>query len=63
MRFLTPVKADDSASVTLTVKEITPRAGAGHGEVRWDALVANAEGAPVATYDVLTLAAKTWPLD
>ncbi|MDO9496309.1 MAG: phenylacetic acid degradation bifunctional protein PaaZ [Nocardioides sp.] len=61
LRFLTPVKAGDSIAVTLTVKEITPRTSADYGEVRWDAVVSNAEGAPVATYDVLTLVAKEWP--
>ena len=63
LRFLTPVKAGDEISVTLTVKQITPRSSADYGEVRWDALVTNAEGEPVATYDVLTLVAKTWPQD
>ena len=61
LRFLTPVKADDSIAVTLTVKQITPRVNADYGEVRWDAVVINGDGAPVATYDVLTLVAKTWP--
>jgi oxepin-CoA hydrolase/3-oxo-5,6-dehydrosuberyl-CoA semialdehyde dehydrogenase len=61
LRFLTPVKADDSIAVTLTVKQITPRTTADYGEVRWDAVVTNAEGEPVATYDVLTLVAKDWP--
>jgi oxepin-CoA hydrolase/3-oxo-5,6-dehydrosuberyl-CoA semialdehyde dehydrogenase len=61
LRFLTPVKAGDSIAVTLTVKQITPRTSADYGEVRWDALVTNAAGDPVATYDVLTLVAKTWP--
>ncbi|MGA9746305.1 MAG: MaoC/PaaZ C-terminal domain-containing protein, partial [Nocardioides sp.] len=61
LRFLTPVKAGDSISVTLTVKQITPRTSADYGEVRWDAVVVNADGDPVATYDVLTLVAKTWP--
>ncbi len=63
LRFLTPVKAGDSIAVTLTVKQITPRTTADYGEVRWDALVTNGEGKPVATYDVLTLVAKTWPQD
>ena len=58
LRFLTPVKAGDSIQVTLTVKQITPRASADYGEVRWDALVVNGDGEPVATYDVLTLVAK-----
>jgi oxepin-CoA hydrolase/3-oxo-5,6-dehydrosuberyl-CoA semialdehyde dehydrogenase len=61
LRFLTPVKADDTIRVTLTVKQITPRATADYGEVRWDAVVVNQDAAPVATYDVLTLVAKTWP--
>ncbi|WP_425483527.1 phenylacetic acid degradation bifunctional protein PaaZ [Flexivirga aerilata] len=63
LRFLTPVKAGDSIAVTLSVKQITPRLSADYGEVRWDAVVSNADGDPVATYDVLTLVAKTWPQD
>ncbi|ASR05568.1 MULTISPECIES: phenylacetic acid degradation bifunctional protein PaaZ [Mycobacteriales] len=58
LRFLTPVKADDSLTVTLTAKQITPRQNAEYGEVRWDAVVSNQDGDPVATYDVLTLVAK-----
>ena len=58
LRFLTPVKAGDTISVTLTVKQITPRSNAEYGEVRWDAVVTNQGGDPVATYDVLTLVAK-----
>ncbi|MBI4898982.1 MAG: phenylacetic acid degradation bifunctional protein PaaZ, partial [Actinobacteria bacterium] len=58
LRFLTPVKAGDAIQVTLTVKQMTPRATADYGEVRWDALVVNGDGEPVATYDVLTLVAK-----
>ncbi|MEU8322328.1 phenylacetic acid degradation bifunctional protein PaaZ [Nonomuraea sp. NPDC048881] len=61
LRFLTPVKAGDAIAVALTVKQITPRSGADYGEVRWDATVTNQDGVPVATYDVLTLVAKTWP--
>ena len=61
LRFLTPVKAGDTIGVTLTVKQITPRATADYGEVRWDAVVTNQDGKPVATYDVLTLVAKQWP--
>ena len=41
--------------------QITPRTSADHGEVRWDATVTNADGEPVATYDVLTLVVKEWP--
>lgn len=58
LRFLTPVKADDELTVTLTAKQITPRANADYGEVRWDAMVTNQADQPVATYDVLTLVAK-----
>ncbi len=58
LRFLTPVKAGDSLTVTLTAKLITPRSSADYGEVRWDAVVANQNGDAVATYDVLTLVAK-----
>jgi oxepin-CoA hydrolase / 3-oxo-5,6-dehydrosuberyl-CoA semialdehyde dehydrogenase len=61
LRFLTPVKAGDSIAVTLTVKQVTPRTNADYGEVRWDAVVTNGDGDPVATYDVLTLVAKWWP--
>ncbi len=61
LRFLTPVKAGDSISVRLTVKQITPRTTADYGEVRWDCVVSNQDDQPVATYDVLTLVAKTWP--
>ena len=61
LRFLTPVHVDDTIAVTLTVKQITPRSNADYGEVRWDAVVTNGQGEPVATYDVLTLVAKTWP--
>jgi oxepin-CoA hydrolase/3-oxo-5,6-dehydrosuberyl-CoA semialdehyde dehydrogenase len=58
LRFLTPVKAGDAIRVTLTVKQITPRATADYGEVRWDCVVTNQDDQPVATYDVLTLVAK-----
>lgn len=58
LRFLTPVKADDSLTVTLTAKQITPRQNADYGEVRWDAVVTNQNDDPVASYDVLTLVAK-----
>lgn len=59
LRFLTPVKVDDSLTVTLTAKAISPRATADYGEVRWDTVVTNQNGEPVATYDVLTLVAKS----
>ena len=61
LRFLTPVYPGDELTVTLTCKQIIPREDAGHGEVRWDTVVANQDGQPVATYDVLTMVAKDWP--
>ncbi|MBA3523087.1 MAG: aldehyde dehydrogenase family protein, partial [Geodermatophilaceae bacterium] len=61
LRFLTPVKPGDTLTVTLTCKQISPRGDADYGEVRWDSVVVNAAGLPVATYDVLTMVAKTWP--
>jgi oxepin-CoA hydrolase/3-oxo-5,6-dehydrosuberyl-CoA semialdehyde dehydrogenase len=38
---------------------MTPRSSADYGEVRWDATVTNQDDELVATYDVLTLVAKT----
>jgi oxepin-CoA hydrolase/3-oxo-5,6-dehydrosuberyl-CoA semialdehyde dehydrogenase len=62
LRFLTPVKPGDALTVTLTCKQISPRAG-DYGEVRWDTELKNADGKVVATYDVLTMVAKEWPND
>ncbi len=62
LRFLTPVYPGDALIVTLTCKQIIPRDNAPHGEVRWAADVTNQDGKPVASYDVLTLVAKQWPL-
>ncbi len=61
LRFLTPVNPGDTLQVRLTCKEINPRSGAEHGEVRWDCRVTNQNDAVVAQYDVLTMVAKTWP--
>ncbi|KAA5834383.1 phenylacetic acid degradation bifunctional protein PaaZ [Saccharopolyspora hirsuta] len=58
LRFLTPTYPGDEITVTMTAKQITPRVGAEHGEVRWDVDVTNQDGASVAKYDVLTLVAK-----
>ena len=59
LRFLTPVKPGDQMTVTLTCKQISPRAG-DYGEVRWDAEVINQDGVVAASYDVLTMVAKEW---
>ena len=58
LRFLKPVYPGDTLQVRLTAKEINPREGAEHGEVRWDCLVTNQDGETCARYDVLTMVAK-----
>jgi oxepin-CoA hydrolase / 3-oxo-5,6-dehydrosuberyl-CoA semialdehyde dehydrogenase len=59
LRFLTPVKPGDEITVSLTCKQVSPRAG-DYGEVRWDAELTNQDGTVVAAYDVLTMVAKEW---
>lgn len=59
LRFITPLAAGDSFRVTLTAKQITPREDQDYGEVCWDAILHNHHDEIVATYDVLTLVAKT----
>lgn len=59
LRFITPVTWDDAIRVTLTAKQVTPRLTEEYGEVRWDTVIHNQHGEVVATYDVLTLVAKT----
>ncbi|WP_018135068.1 phenylacetic acid degradation bifunctional protein PaaZ [Acaricomes phytoseiuli] len=59
LRFITPLAAGDAFRVTLTAKQITPREDQDYGEVRWDAVLHNQHDEIVATYDVLTLVAKT----
>ncbi len=54
LRFVKPVKPGESIQVALTVKEKTLRKP-DQGEVRWDVLVTNAAGEPVAVYDLLTM--------
>lgn len=61
LRFITPVTYDDAIRVTLTAKQITPRVTDEYGEVAWDCVLHNQNDEVVATYDVLTLVAKTWP--
>ena len=55
LRFTKPVKPGDRIKVRITCKEKSLRAGQGYGEVRWDALITNQDGEPVAAYDVLTM--------
>lgn len=59
LRFVTPVSPGDAIRVVLTAKQITPRETDEYGEVRWDAVILNQRDEIVATYDVLTLVAKT----
>jgi oxepin-CoA hydrolase/3-oxo-5,6-dehydrosuberyl-CoA semialdehyde dehydrogenase len=54
LRFLTPVVPGDAISVTLTVLAKTVRTES-YGEVRWHVLLTNQDGAPVATYELLTM--------
>ncbi|MGX0670873.1 acyl dehydratase [Kocuria marina] len=62
LRFITPVTYDDAIRVTLTAKKITPRVTDEYGEAAWDARLTNQKDEIVATYDVLTLVAKRWPV-
>lgn len=59
LRFVTPVSPGDRVRVTLTAKALSPREDADYGEVRWDAVIVNQRDEVVATYDVLTLVAKS----
>ena len=59
--FSTPVYPGDALTVALTAKAISPRVDADYGDVTWDAVITNQNGETVATYDVLTSVAKTWP--
>jgi oxepin-CoA hydrolase/3-oxo-5,6-dehydrosuberyl-CoA semialdehyde dehydrogenase len=59
LRFVTPVSPGDSIRVALTAKQITPRETDDYGEVRWDTVLTNQNDEIVATYDVLTLVAKS----
>src|SRR5580704_1136762 len=54
LRFVKPVKPGESIQVALTVKEKTLRKP-DQGEVRWDVVVTNGVGEPVAVYDLLTM--------
>jgi oxepin-CoA hydrolase/3-oxo-5,6-dehydrosuberyl-CoA semialdehyde dehydrogenase len=58
LRFVKPVKAGERIKVRLTCKEKSLRLGVGYGEVRWDALITNQAGEPVAAYEVLTLVSE-----
>ncbi|HTL40009.1 MAG TPA: phenylacetic acid degradation bifunctional protein PaaZ [Pseudolysinimonas sp.] len=59
LKFVTPVSPGDAIRVELTAKQITPRETDDYGEVRWDAVLRNQRDELVASYDVLTLVAKT----
>mgnify|MGYP001812868938 CR=1 FL=1 len=54
LRFLKPVSPGDSIQVRLTAKNKKKR-NEDYGEVRWDVLVTNQDGEPVASYDLLTM--------
>jgi oxepin-CoA hydrolase/3-oxo-5,6-dehydrosuberyl-CoA semialdehyde dehydrogenase len=58
LRFTKPVKPGDRIKVRITCKEKSLRTGQSYGEVRWDALITNQDGEPVAAYDVLTMVSE-----
>ena len=58
LRFVTPARPGDALSVTLTCKAKNPRITEHYGEVLWDTVVSNQDGAIVATYDLLTMVEK-----
>jgi oxepin-CoA hydrolase/3-oxo-5,6-dehydrosuberyl-CoA semialdehyde dehydrogenase len=58
LRFVKPVKPGDRIRVRITCKEKSLRAGAGYGEVRWDAEIINQDDTVVASYDVLTMVSE-----
>ena len=57
LRFIKPVSPGDAITVQLTAKSKSRR-NDDYGEVRWDALVTNQDGEPVATYELLTMNAN-----
>ena len=59
LRFLTPLNPGDEIQVKFTCKQKIPRETEDYGEVRWDTQVMTQHGELVATYDVLTLVAKS----
>ena len=61
LTFSVPVYPGDALTVALTAKAISPRVDSDWGDVTWDAVITNQNGETVATYDVLTSVAKTWP--
>ena len=58
LRFATPTYPGDEIRVLLTCKEKSLRAGAGYGEVRWDAQVLGQTDQLLASYDLLTMVAE-----
>ncbi|WP_424186479.1 aldehyde dehydrogenase family protein [Actinokineospora sp. G85] len=58
LRFTAPVHPGDALTAAVTCKKVTPRPGAGYGEVRWDVDVVNQNGTTVVRYDMLTLVAE-----
>ena len=61
LRFLTPVKPGEELTVTLTASRSPRGAAPSTARSAGTPSSSTAAGAPVATYDVLTMVAKTWP--
>lgn len=62
LTFTVPVYPGDALTVALTAKAISPRVDSDWGDVTWDTVITNQHDEIVATYDVLTSVAKTWPM-
>jgi oxepin-CoA hydrolase/3-oxo-5,6-dehydrosuberyl-CoA semialdehyde dehydrogenase len=58
LRFVKPVAPGDAIAARLTVKNKAPRDGP-YGEVRWSVELTNQNGETAATYDLLTMNAKS----
>ncbi|CAN5175978.1 phenylacetic acid degradation bifunctional protein PaaZ [soil metagenome] len=58
LHFGAPFYPGDAMRVTLTCKQKSPRTDQPYGEVRWDTRITNADGALVASYELLTVVAK-----
>ncbi|MGI9017280.1 MAG: phenylacetic acid degradation bifunctional protein PaaZ [Euzebya sp.] len=58
LHFGVPVYPGDEMTVTLTVKQKSPRTDQPYGEVKWDTRITNQKGEEVATYELLTVVAK-----
>lgn len=59
LHFGVPFYPGDAMTVTLTCKQKSPRTDQPYGEVRWDTRIVNQDGQEVASYELLTVVAKS----